>query len=363
MSAKGDQQHLSGDATDLRRSMHNIAEDQENDIRMMQEDNWPWEARAAYLTVIGVSNTVRMIGSLIGSFFAIVTRPLNEQSIGFENEGEYLIRCVATPIASDEAKADPDHHVIRASSVAVLPIRVQNLSRRADENLGLEDRALAALEAEVAAARTDDDRSLARAKLAAFQTSQAAGGLDTLKSAAGGIRAQLVVAETLERLKRLGTPESEWELDAINLEIALLTSRVNVEDHLARLHAQLKLVAGEGAGSATDQKGSHERWAREQTLALKDDREVRPRIALASEENGQVTGVLAMLGELDESTEAVKKWRLIDITGGGSRDYYTARAAWLMTEVTVWRSATRSATSPRTTRTGGGRSRSGCHRR
>ena len=33
-----------------------------------------------------------------------------------------------------------------------------------------------------------------------------------------------------------------------------------------------------------------------------------------------------MLGELDESTEAVKKWRLIDITGGGSRDYYTGES-------------------------------------
>ena len=186
--------------------------------------------------MIGVSNTVRMIGSLIGSFFAIVTRPLNEQSIGFDNEGEYLIRCVATPIASDEAKADPDHHVIRASSVAVLPIRVQNLSRRADETLGLEDRPLAELEAEVAAARTDEDRSLARAQTRGVPdiARLPAASTRSNRRPAGSAR-QLVVAETLQRLKRLGTPESEWELDAINLEIALVdqprsTSRTTSPD-------------------------------------------------------------------------------------------------------------------------------------
>ena len=43
--------------------------------------------------------------------------PLNARAIGFDEDGDYIIRCVATPRSSDEARADPAHHVIRASSV------------------------------------------------------------------------------------------------------------------------------------------------------------------------------------------------------------------------------------------------------
>ena len=324
---EGEHQHLSGDAAGVRRTMDNIAEDQANDIKMMQDENWSWEARAAYLGVIGLSNTVRAIGSLISSFVSILTRPLNEQSIGFDSEGEFLVRCVATPIPSDKAKEDPDNHVIRASSVAVMPIRVQNLTRRATETLDQEGRQLAELEAAVANARDDKARALARAKLEAFRGTQRAGGLDTLLAAGKGIREQLRTAEKLQSYKTLKLPESVWELPEINLEIALLTSKVALADHIKRLRAQLKLVAGDRATSEAGfaGEGSHEGWARKQAGELKS--EVRPRVALASEENGQVTPVLMMLGQLNESDEAHKQWRLVDITSPGSRDFYTGESS------------------------------------
>ncbi len=88
----------------------------------------------------------------------------------------------------------------------------------------------------------------------------------------------------------------------------------------------MKLVAGDGAKSdeGTAGEGSHEAWARRQAGELKG--EVRPRVALASEENGQVTPVLMMLGQLNESDEAHKQWRLVDITSPGSRDDYTGES-------------------------------------
>ncbi len=58
----------SGESANLSRTAHDIADDQEADIRMMSEQNWSWQARAAYLGVIGLSNSVRMIGSLISSY-------------------------------------------------------------------------------------------------------------------------------------------------------------------------------------------------------------------------------------------------------------------------------------------------------
>ncbi len=64
-----------------------------------------------------------------------------------------------------------------------MPIRVQNLTRRATETLDQEGRQLAELEAAVANARDDKAKAIAEAKLAAFRKTQGAGGLDTLLAA------------------------------------------------------------------------------------------------------------------------------------------------------------------------------------
>ena len=131
------------DKRNIGRTLENVAEDQEKDLAMMEREDWSWESRAAYLALIGLSNSVRMIGSVISSFFSAVTRPLNERPIGFEHIGEYLVRCVATPVPSDKALEDPDNHVIRASSIAALPIRVMDINARARESISEEDRQLA----------------------------------------------------------------------------------------------------------------------------------------------------------------------------------------------------------------------------
>ena len=131
--------------TNLDRDLDAIA-DQAKDIKMMSDDNWPWEARAAYLGVIGISNVIRTIGSVVGSFIDILTQPLNARSIGFDHNGDYIVRCVATPVVSDEAREDPDHHVIRKSSISVLPIRVSNVNDRAVGGLNRDDETIAAKE-------------------------------------------------------------------------------------------------------------------------------------------------------------------------------------------------------------------------
>src|SRR5262249_36615832 len=66
-----------GAARNLGRAMDNIAEDERAAIEMMEKENWGWDARAAYLTLIGVSNAVRTVGALISSYVDLVTEPLN----------------------------------------------------------------------------------------------------------------------------------------------------------------------------------------------------------------------------------------------------------------------------------------------
>src|SRR5262249_5291980 len=90
--------------TNFKRDMKNIGEDEDAAVVMMSDHDWPWDARAESLLVIGVSNVVRMLGSIVGSFIDVLTQPLNARSIGFDKDGDYVIRCVATPQVSDEAK-------------------------------------------------------------------------------------------------------------------------------------------------------------------------------------------------------------------------------------------------------------------
>jgi len=311
----------SGEARNIGRTVDDIVEDEQADIEMMDKEDWPWEARASYLTVIGVSNTVRLIGSLISSFVSLITKPLNERSIGFDKDGEYLLRCVATPIVPDSARADPEHHVLRASSVKAMPIKVMNVNARATEALGEEDRQLARLEAKVKAAKTDDERKEAEAKLEAFKRTAKEGGLAHYQSAADGVRQALQTALGLKTHLDKKEPEDTWGLPELYLQIALLTSQEDVDARIKTLQQQLVAVAGKGA-DASGKEGEHEEWIHSQAATLKGGN-YRPRVVLASEENGQVTPVeQCMLGQLGESTDARPQWRFVDMTSPGSRDHY-----------------------------------------
>ena len=190
----------SGAGNALSRDMSAIAEDQDADLRMMAEQNWPWEARAAYLGVIGLSNVVRTLGSLISSFVSVITEPLNARSIGFRGEGDYLVRCVATPQVNDEARADPDHHVIRASSTAVLPVRVQKLGTRAAQAVDGEATQLQALQAQLQAAEASHDQhriDAARASLEGARRAATLGGFDLFTQSIDAARERVRVAELL----------------------------------------------------------------------------------------------------------------------------------------------------------------------
>jgi hypothetical protein len=311
----------SGDARNIGRTVDNIAEDERNDLEMMDREDWAWESRAAYLTVIGVSNAVRMVGSLISSYIAIVTRPLNERSIGFDREGEFVVRCVATPEPSDAALADPDNHIIRASSIAAQPVKVMNINKRAQASINEEDQQLAKLEAGVKDAKDDKERSIASAKLEAARKATAQAGQAAYKSSVGGIREQLATARLLKKHFDEHKKDSELSAPELYLEIALEQRNIGVEEMIAQLEKQLTTMAGEGAEKGEGQ-GEHEQWVAKQAGTFKNGVEYRPRVVLASEETGQVTPVLMMLGEAKASTDKHPKWQLIDITSPSARDIY-----------------------------------------
>lgn len=311
--------------TNLNRDLKAIAEDEEADLQMMADENWPWEARASYLMVIGISNVVRTLGSIIGSFIDTITEPLNARSIGFDKNGDYLVRCVATPLVSDEAREDPEHHVIRASSVAVFPIRVQDINVRATEAVGREEATLAAKEAALEAARKDGSKSKianAEAELEAVRQASRMSGFEALQSQIRQLRKSLDVAKALREHREKGVNDAEWSDEEVHLALSLLRQKMTVDTFIKQREIALEGLVGK------DQ--AHETWAmgeRNKFVAVGGVQEFRPRVVLASEETGQVTEILCMLGQISPGPDAPWQWRLVDVTSAGTRDYYTGKSA------------------------------------
>jgi hypothetical protein len=322
---RGERQDVGrAEGRDIVRSFEQMADDQARDIEQMQDDDWPWEARAAYLGVIGISNTVRAVGSLIASYFSIVSTPQHERRIGFDREGEFLVRCVATPVVTDEQKANPDRYVIRASSVAVLPIRVMTLGRRATESVEQEQRQGESLEHAVESAESPEARELAEARLEAHRRGADMSGFGAFTSTVEGLRRQLDVAQRLQRRRAEGPPDARWGADLLQLDVVLLSRNYHLDRYLHEIRSQLIAAGGRGADEG---RGEHERWVGQQARSFRQRDgaavEFRPRVVLASEENGQVTPVMCMLGELASSTDERPRWRLVDVSSPGGRDYYS----------------------------------------
>ncbi|KQW48926.1 hypothetical protein ASC77_09410 [Nocardioides sp. Root1257] len=304
--------------TNLARDMNAIAEDQQKDIAKMSSENWSWEARAAYLGVIGISNTVRVLGSIIGSFIDTLTQPLNARSLGFDHDGDYIVRCVATPLVSDKARADPDHYVIRKSSVAVMPIRVQAINARATEAVGREEADLHAKEAALAEAQgsgSETKKKQAQADLDAVREASRRGGLDTFTARVAYVREQVTAARALKAHREAHADVKEWSDAEVGLAIRLYGQNLKLDAYLAQMEHALESMT----------KDDHEEWVGKKAGQFKEvggKREFRPRMVLASEETGQVSELLCMLGQLSPGPDAPWRWALVDITSPGTRNIY-----------------------------------------
>ena len=308
--------------TTFKRDMKAIGEDQSADVKMMSDEDWPWEARAQYLTVIGISNVVRMLGSIIGSFLDTVTEPLNARSIGFDEDGDYIIRCVATPQVSDDARADPAHHVIRASSVAVLPVRVQEIKTRALTAVDLEEHELdakrAAYEKAVKDGSSDSKVKVLKEDLDAATKTASLSGYEALQANVKQLEQAIHVAEKLKGHLDNHVTDEDWDPEEIHLRISLLQTKTRVEDFLEQRRAALKALRGDDDKNLTFAADRLKEY-----IEVGGVKEFRPRMVLASEETGQVSDILCMLGQISPEGVTPVRWRLADVTTESTHDYYT----------------------------------------
>lgn len=304
---------LSGTGRDLERDLENVGEDFVADVEDLASGSagelaLTWQARAAWLGVVGLSSGISTLGSVVSSYIDIVTTPRNEQSIGFSDKGEFLVRCVATPEAGEDAQ------VIRASSVAVYPIKVVNINERATAANDKSLEQLKQLKAELAQLPEGDDREALKQRIAALEVAEVANVEESGQATLTALKEKRSVLQQLEQAISNGVPTIQRSPQVRLLDVQLQLMQIPRAEYRQQLETQINQV--EAVLKRADQFTKHFKG-----------KHYRPHVTLASEENGSVTQMLMLLGEAKGSREGDRRWVLIDITSAATQQVYDGESS------------------------------------
>ncbi|MEN0064584.1 MAG: DUF4157 domain-containing protein [Myxococcota bacterium] len=293
----------------LEQGWENVVEDTQADLQDVTSGPAPlvvatWQARSAWLGVVGISNVVRLGGSLISSYVTAVTTPRNERGVAWDQQGEFLVRCVATPEAGEDAQ------VIRASSVAAVPIKVQTVQGRAESENNRILNEIADLKQELASTTDEARRASLQRRIDAMERADQATASEGALESMELVASKLAVARALSRAERNRTPREERSDEVRLLAAQLALLEIPITDYIQQL------------------EGQHRELASLRRRALQAEGQIsgpnyRPQVTLASEENGMVTQFILLLGEVAGSREGRRRYVLADVTSQRTRGYYT----------------------------------------
>ena len=309
-----------------------IVRTQENILEDIEAESWP--ERAAAWQLIGLSAGIRTIGSVISSVVSFLTQPQHERSIAWGQKGEFILRAVATPVPSDEAKEDPDHHVIRGSSIKCIPMRVAQINELATEINDREQTELERLEADLAAAKADPARAgevdelqrrVDAMKAASRET--ATGRISrTVTDLARQVRFLEILQENeaphaldnADAIKRRYELTQDAYVELLEFAVGLAFQGYSARALLPQMRTSLAALRKQDVQAA--------RWSFEIKRVEGDPgtrrTNYRPQMTLVSEENGQAIPMIAMLGEANDSTDANQHWILFDVTSDKTQRRY-----------------------------------------
>ncbi|WP_158616588.1 DUF4157 domain-containing protein [Corallococcus sp. CA054B] len=296
-----------GIARDFERKMEDIAEDTAADVDDATSGSAlsvvaTWPARSAWLGVVGLSNVVRFGKASISSYIDLVTTPRSEQGVGWDHEGEFLVRCVASP------QFDDDSPVRRASSVDAVVVKVMDVNRRAtqvnDQNLA-KLRRLEALRDQA----TGEERDGLDAQIAALRRVETASVAELGGDARTAVEERIAVANQLAADRKGSVARDSRTPASRLLDAQLELQGIPLEEYQQQLAQQkeqlgqrLQLIGKVGARIP----GAN----------------FRPAVTLVSEENGQVHELVMMLGEAEGSREGARHYLLADVTAPSPKDRY-----------------------------------------
>ncbi|NNB92911.1 DUF4157 domain-containing protein [Corallococcus exiguus] len=294
-------------ARDFGRKMGDIAEDTAADVDDATSGSAlsvvaTWPARSAWLGVVGLSNVVRFGKASISSYIDLVTTPRSEQGVGWDREGEFLVRCVASP------QFDDDSPVRRASSVAAVVVKVMDVNRRAtqvnDQNLK-KLRRLEALRDEA----TGEERDGLDAQIVALRRVETASVAELGGDARTAIEERIAVANQLAADRKGSVARDSRTPASRLLDAQLELQGIPLEEYQQQLAQQKEQV-----GQRLQLIGK--------VGARIPGANFRPAVTLVSEENGQAHELVMMLGEAEGSREGARHYLLADVTAPSPKDRY-----------------------------------------
>lgn len=297
---------LNGELMRFGRDMDAIQEDTDADIREMANDPFifvTWPQRAAYLELIGLSNGIRVVGSVISSYINLLTTPSNEIDIGWGEPGEFIIRCVASPVYEE------DSQVRRASSVAVKAVRVVNINERATQLVDKELTDLDRLYDLLDATSSEEERELLLRQIAELERVYEQSAIERVSDQLGQVANQLNALNEIEEHSGTAGLSPAARLLRVQLELMGITP-AQMREHLTEQRRVLRRMESYGTRMEEGMTQSY-----------------RPRVVLVSEENGASYQLIMILGESTDSVDGSYHFKLIDLTSPATQDEYEGRSS------------------------------------
>jgi hypothetical protein len=300
----------SGVSRDLVRSVGNTWKDTKADLGGLVRD-----PSLGYLAVVGISDLVQIGGALISAGVSTLSSPMSDRKVDFSAKGLYLLRCFAQPVITDDDIERIERKglepVIRAPSVALLPVEVVPINERAKQANDAELVQIAELERQVANPPFPFTRAEIQARLDLARASQKDNNEDAVKRSIASAEAELKSIERWREQNRDMVPLDQrdsalrqWKamLDISGMELDGYER--GLRDSLVKLRATLTRVST--------------------GFAVKDTSGpmYRPRLTLVSELDGGVYPIMANLAQDKDTSPDRPVWRLIDLTSPDTQEPY-----------------------------------------
>ena len=280
------------DATAARKAeSRHVGEDMANDYEEGDYSGFAGEAVAGGFRIVK-TQVVSVISDILNR------RDPSQRRITFPEPGYYIVRCV-----EGSTHADEDSKFVRASSVAVLPVKVQL-------NWGVAK----------ATARKDLERAGTKGAYARYM-SELGSNRSTL-DAARKLKARFTADPTLAARLSTDPVTAASDLSVLELGVLALTdqNQISVDQLTKDLEAQIK------EAEADDHEEKVTSWYGE-LKAMPDGSTEHPvGASFVQDDSGQQIPLRLMVGQAKDSTDAAPHWVVFDITSAKTRDRYEGRA-------------------------------------
>ena len=300
----------SGVSRDIARSIGNTWKDTKADLSAMATN-----PSLGWLAVVAISDIVQVGGALVSGGISTLASPVSDRKVDFSQKGLYLLRCFAQPVITDEdierIKRKGLEPVIRAASVAILPIEVVPINVRAQQLADAEANQIAELERKRDNPPFPYSREDVQKQLDLALASRADNNEEAVKRSIASAEAELKLIGRWREAQRDSVlledrdpALRQWKamLDIAGVELGVYEK--GLRDNLVKLNATLTRVST--------------------GFAIKDTTGpiFRPRLTLVSELDGGVYPIMSNLAEDVSSTAQRRVWRLIDLTSADTQEPY-----------------------------------------